>query len=555
MGGIACAAALAVLAACPAEPAAPEPQAAAEQTLHFTDVTDASGIDMHVTSGVNPPTMLLEVKGSGMALLDHDNDGDADAFFPNGATIPDPDNGPGARLYENVGDLRFRDVTEDVGLTFRRWAYGCAVGDVDADGFDDIYLTCYGPNELLRNTSGTGFEEIGARAGVQGDAWSSASAFGDIDLDGDLDLYVVNYVHLDVREPKPRARFLGVEVFAGPMGLPTVPDVLYENLGDGTFRDISEESGVHAPEPSWGLGVVILDFDEDGHPDIYVGNDSLANFLFRGLGERRFEDVGLMGGIAYNETGSGQATMGIAVGDVDGNGLADLFTTNFMYDTNTLHVNLGDLRFEDRTRQYGLYIDGRPFLSWAATFCDFDHDCDEDVIFFNGHIYPHEVCERQNWQYAQVPVLYRREPETFVRLTPEQAGAWLGERHSDRCASFADLDADGDVDIVVCERNDRARVLRNDRDGGNWLQVALDDRRPSHERRGIGSKVVLRAGEQVQTRWLVSGTGFLSASPYVAHFGLREDAPEVDLEVTWTDGYVQELRGVATRSHVVIERE
>jgi len=554
-----------LFASCPSsdEPTPPAPKATESTTpaakatspLHFTDVTAESGIDMLVTSGINPPTMLLEVKGSGMALIDYDEDGDPDVFFPNGATIESPDAGPGCRLYENLGGMRFRDATEQARLTFRGWSYGAAVGDYDNNGFDDISVTCYGKNALLKNTGDGKFVEVGAAAGVQGDSWSSASSWGDIDNDGDLDLYVVGYVGLDVEEPKPIAHFLGVKVFAGPMGLPAVPDVLYENQGDGTFRDITEGSGVGKASPSWGLGVVILDFDGDARPDIYVGNDSQASFLFKGLGAGRFEEVGILGGIAYNEDGAGQATMGIAVGDVDGNGLPDLFTTNFMYDTNTLHVNLGGLIFEDRTRQYGLYHDGRPYLSWAANFYDFDHDTDEDLVFFNGHIYPRAICDEQNWGYDQPPVLYRREGAKFERVFADVAGAWLAEEHCDRCASFGDLDGDGDIDIIVCERNGKARVLRNDRDGGNWLTVSLDDARPGHEHRGIGSKIVARAGEATQTRWLTSGVGFLAANQYVAHFGLAPELERVDLEVTWTDGHVQEVSAVPTRKPFVVERD
>ena len=540
-----------LLASCPSG----ESGKAGTSTLHFTDVTEESGIDMLVTSGENPPTMLLEVKGSGMALVDYDSDGDPDVFFPNGATIPSPTRGPGCRLYENLGGMRFEDVTAKAGLTFRSWSYGASVGDYDGNGFDDIYITCYGKNALLKNTGDGRFAEVGAAAGVQGDAWSSASAFGDIDNDGDLDLYVVNYVGLDVTKPKPIANFLGARVFAGPMGLPTVPDVLYENLGDGAFRDISKSSGIHRRPPSWGLGVVILDFDGDARPDIYVGNDSKASFMFKGLGGGEFEEVGILGGIAFNEDGAGQATMGIAIGDVDANGLPDVFTTNFMYDTNTLHVNLGGMSFEDRTRQYGLYVDGRPYLSWAANFFDLDHDTDEDLVFFNGHIYPRATCDEQNWDYGQPPVLYRRDGARFTRLDADTAGAWLGEKHCDRCASFGDLDGDGDIDMIVCERNDRARVLRNDRDGGNWLIVSLKDARPGHDHRGIGSKVVLRAGDSTQTRWLVSGVGFLAANQYIAHFGLAPDTAMVDLEVTWTDGHVQTVTDVPAKKAFVVERD
>jgi len=523
--------------------------------LHFTDVTAESGIDMTVTSGRNPPTMLIEVKGTGLAILDFDNDGDPDVFVPNGATLDSPTKGPGCRLYENQGGMRFEDVTEGAGLTFDGWAYGCAVGDYDNDGFDDVYVACYGKNALLRNTGQGGFVDVSVEAGVEGDAWSSGPSFGDIDGDGDLDLYVANYVVLDAAGPRHQASFLGVQVLAGPMGLPPTPDMLYENRGDGTFEDVSESSGIRKAAPSWGLGSVILDFNGDHVNDIYVGNDSRASYLFRGLGGGKFVEVGAMSGIAYSEEGAPQATMGIAIGDVSGNGMPDVFTTNFMYDTNTLHVNLGDLIFEDRTSTYGLQIDGRPFLSWATCLYDFDHDADEDLVFFNGHIYPEDVCAANGWRYRQAPVLYERDGDRFRRLQPATAGAWLGDEHLDRSTSFGDLDGDGDVDMVVCGKSQPIRVLRNDRDGGDWLIVALKDTRPGHDHRGIGSKIAAKTASGTQTRWLASGVSFMAANQYIAHFGFAPGTTSVDVTVTWPDGHVQSVDAVPTGAAHTVERD
>lgn len=523
--------------------------------LHFTDVTASSGIDMTTTTGRTPPTQILEVKGGGLGLIDYDGDGDSDVFVPNGATLESPYRGPGCRLFRNDGGLRFRDVTAAAGLSFDRWGYGVAVGDYDNDGFDDLYVTCYGGNALLRNTGSGGFEEVTAEAGVAGDAWSTASTFGDLDNDGDLDLYVTNYLELDTDNLPPPGEFLGMEVFKGPIGLPPRADVLYENQGDGTFREISESSGILAPDPAYGLGAVILDFDGDHRADIYVGNDSLRNFLFRNLGGNRFELAGLESGIGLNQDGRAQATMGIAVGDVDGNGTPDLFTTNFINDTNTLHVNLGDCHFEDRTKLYGCGLGSSLSLSWATCFFDFDHDADEDLVVFNGHIYPEEALRTFRWEYRQAPLLYAREGDRFRQLQADSAGNWLAEKHSDRSVAFGDLDADGDIDMVVTQLNGPVRVLRNDRDGGNWLIVLLNDARPGRERRGFGSRITLRSAGSVQTRWIVGGTSFLAAHQPIAHFGLEQGVDSVELEVTWPDGHVQSVAGVAPGQHLTIERD
>jgi len=528
---------------------------AAVPALHFTDQTARSGIDVVLTSGRSPATQILEVKGGGLALIDYDNDGDLDLFLPNGAYLDATAKGPGARLYENDGHMRFTDVTARSGIDFHGWGMGVAVGDVDGNGFDDLYVAAYGPDVLLLNDGKKRFTDATARAGLGDARWSTAAAFGDMDNDGDLDLYVANYVEFDPAHPPPARTFFGVPVFGGPMGMTAAPDVLYENVGGGRFRDVSQASGIAAAKPSYGLGVVILDFDGDGRQDVFVGNDSMPSFLWINQGQGRFMEQGLAAGLALNGDGEPQATMGIAIGDVNDDGRPDVFTTNFANDTNTLRVSVpGQAAWEDRTRQYNLAAVSRPFLGWATAFCDFDHDGDEDLVVFNGHVYPTATPETMDSTFRQTPLLFERTGARFERVDAARAGAWLAETHVDRSAAFGDLDGDGDVDMVVGELNGPVRVIENDGAGAHHLVVELADRRAGvGNRHGLGSRVVLRQGAATQTRWIFSGGSFQAASAAYAHFGLPTADP-VRLEVTWSDGVRQAVEDVSVDRRLVVDR-
>ena len=499
--------------------------------VRFTDVTADSGLSMTITSGTTPSRVILEVKGGGLSLLDFDGDGDWDIFVPNGATCDDPERGPGARLWENLGGMRFRDVTAGMAVDHRRWSFGTAVGDFDGDGRDDIYVCCFGRDVLLRNAGGGRFEDATARSGLEVDGWSTGAAFADLDGDGDLDLVVVRYVDVDPARPLPPANFKGMAVLAGPHGYPPRGDMVWENLGDGTFRDAT--AGLGASIPGYGLNLAVLDFDGDGMVDVFVANDSEPNALLRNRsapgGPIRFEDEGLRSGIATNMDGTSQATMGIAIGDVDGNGRPDVFTTNFSGDTNTLHLNLDGRFFDDRTAQYGLGAPSRTSVGWAAAFVDLDHDGAEDLLAFNGHVYPQATKASMDSEYAQRPQVYRRDGARFRLL--DDAGPGLAAPHRDRSAVFADLDGDGDVDAVVTELNGPVRVLRNDHDGRNdWVRVRLDG--PG---RGVGAVVELLAAGKVQARrWIWGGGPFQSNACPEAHFGVPASwGDDLSVRVKW----------------------
>lgn len=525
-----------------------------EPVFRFSTLVGEAAINLTTTSGTQPATQILEVNGGGLGLIDFDNDGDLDLFVANGATLSDPENGPGARLYENLGGLRFKDVTSAAGIHLSRWAMGVAVGDYDGDGRDDLYVTCYGPNVLLRNEGEGRFADVTKRAGVGDPRWGTSCAFGDIDNDGDLDLYVVNYLQFDAANPPGRSHFKGIEVMAGPHGLPAQHDILYENLGDGTFRDITAAANCLPAQPGYGLGVIIIDFDADGRQDIFVGNDSMTNFLFHNLGEKRFEERGVLSGIAANIDGGEQATMGIAVADVDANGYPDLFTTNFSSDTNTLHLNLDGAFFDDRTQQFGLALISRPYLGWSCGFFDFDLDGDEDLLMFNSHVYPQATMDAMDSDYEQTPLLFERDGGRFARRVDPQTGSFLNERHRDRAAVFGDLDHDGDIDVIVSELNGPIRVLRNDHPGGNWLSIELrDERETSRNHRGLGSRIELTYPNGAQRRWIYTGGYQTSIAPY-AHFGFPADVSHVAAVIVWPDGYTQRIESLPTKARHLIRR-
>ena len=500
----------------------------------FTEVE--SGIEPTVC-GSDDPTQILEVNGTGLGLFDYDNDGDLDLFVVNAGSLDNFSSGVGCTLYENQSHdttIAFLDVTEQAGINVFRWANGVAIGDVNDDGFEDIYITCFGPNVLLINNGDGTFEDSTVVAGVGDERWGTSAAFGDLDQDGDLDLYVCNYLAFDVHNPPPRAKYKGVQVLGGPHGMTPEMDVVYMNHGDGTFQDVTEAWQLNATA-AFSLNVVILDVNGDGKQDVYVGNDSMANNLFINKSREKttFEDVALVTGASSNGDGSMQATMGIAVADVDRNGTPDFFTTNFSSDTNTLHIN-NDGYFEDRTKLFGLGLLSRSLLGWSCGFHDFDLDGDEDLLIVNGHVYPEASAQSMDSERSQPMLWMSRVGDRFKKVSANQEQ----KTFRDRAAVFGDIDGDGDTDVIVAERNGPVRVLRNDAIGRKPLVIHLEG-----DAVGASLKITLDDGTII-SRWNHSGGGFQSSSSTNPTFTFPEGRTPTKLDITWGNGDTQRIDDV-----------
>jgi Flp pilus assembly protein TadD len=512
--------------------------AAAGRGMRLEDVSAASGIDFVTTSGELPPTQIIEVKGGGVALIDFDGDGDEDLFFPNGATLKSPQEGPGARLYENIGGMRFRRVEPDPPL--RAWAFGPAVGDFDGDGREDIAVACHGSVRMLLNAGNGRFIDASDRlpdTARDASAWNTSIAAADLDADGDLDLYITRYLRIDPSAPPGPSLFKGVPVMSGPRGLDPQRDVLLRNTGGARFEDATEESGIAALAPAYGLNSAIADFTGDGKPDILVANDSHPDMLLRNIGAMRFEDAGRRMGVATNMEGTDQASMGIAVGDVNGDALPDAHITVFSSDTNTMHESREGRFFDDRTGSRGVGIPSRRLCGWASAFADLDHDGDEDLITVNGHVYPQATLALMDSEWEQPILVLERRADRFERVLSESLGPGLGAGHRDRSAVFADLDQDGDIDMVVAGLNQPVRVIRNAHDAADdWIVIRLDDARSPGNRAARGARIQLGSPSGTQARWLAGGGPFQSNRSVEAHFGTGASVGPWTATVTWPDG-------------------
>jgi enediyne biosynthesis protein E4 len=516
----------------------------------FVDVAQAAGLrEPVIYGGVESKKYILEATGCGCAFIDYDNDGWMDIFLLSGTQLTGDPPGATNRLYKNNRDGTFTDVTEKAGLKAVGWASGVCIGDYNNDGFEDIFCTFFGQNRLYRNNGDGTFADVTKAAGLWNDQprWGAGCSFLDYNRDGHLDLFVSNYVrfsfeHAPVPGENVNCNWKGVPVECGPRGLPTGRHSLYRNNGDGTFTDVSKESGIATATESYGMTVVAADLDEDGWTDIFVACDSTPSLLFMNNHDGTFREEGVLRGVALSDDGMEQAGMGVGVGDYDLDGHLDLFKTHFADDANGLYHNDGKGNFDDLTRPTRLAVETR-YICWGAGIVDLDNDGYPDLFLVSGNVYP-EV-ERKLPQYAnKTPrALFRNLGNgTFEELT-EQAGPGVIEPHCSRGCAFGDFDNDGDVDILVVNLNEPPSLLRNDLHGKqNWLKIKLEGVRSN--RSAIGARVLVRYGSKVQAQAVLSQCSFYSCNDPRLHFGLGSYTT-ADVQVYWPNGLHETFKGVA----------
>ncbi len=500
---------------------------------------------------------ILESVGNGVALFDYDADGLLDIYLVTGAELtPDRVRVPHRNaLYRNLGGWKFEDVSARAGVDAAAWGNGACAGDADGDGRLDLYVTNWGANALFRNRGDGTFEEIAAPAGVAAGGWSTGCAFFDSDADGDLDLYVARYVETSWEDVVRARRTLvwrnGPRIMVGPAGLPGEADLFFENVGGGRFREASGAHGLADPARSYGFAVVATDYDDDGFVDLFVANDSNPNFLYRNLGNGRFESVGLLAGVGVNGEARAQAGMGADSGDFDGDGRTDLVLTAFAHDRNTLYRNIDGSRFEDATAAAGLSPITFVRMGWGAAFLDADLDGRLDLFFANGHIF--SDVDR----YPELRETYRQKNQLLInaggsfRDVSERAGGGMQLAKVARGLAAGDLDNDGDLDLVVSNVDDSPTLLENrQKTGHHWIAFRVVS--PARNHFAIGAKVTIEAGRNTQFREIRSGGSYLSQSDLRPHFGLGGYAGPVTVDVRMPGGRRWRFQGLAAdRVHVL----
>ena len=529
-------------------------------TIVFEDATRSSGLGSwkHVM-GTADKKYILETDGSGVGLIDYDNDGWLDIYLVNGSTydaLSGNKTAPHAALFHNNHDGTFTDVAAKAGVTNDRWGFGVAIGDFDNDGWPDIFVANYGENRLYHNNHNGTFTDVGKKAGVTLGNWSDGATFGDYDGDGRLDLFVSGYVHYDWHHQPTSANGVplvfcqihGTPVMCGPHGLPGEPDHLFHNNGDGTFTDVSVNAGVSDPGAYYGFTSIFVDANNDGKVDLLVANDSEPNYLYINKGDGTFDNQSYISGFALNREGREIASMGLAVGDYLNNGLVDLLVTDFSDDYKALYRNDGDASFTEVGDQAGITEMAVPFVGWGAGFLDFDNDGWKDLMMINGHVYPQ--VDQHDWgtTFAERPLLYRNTRDGKFEYVPPVKGSGLASLTSGRGAAFGDLFNNGKIDVVISPIDGPPLLLKNvNPDHHHWVELKLIGGHDSATGKqspqdAIGATVYLTANGMRQREDVMSGGSYISSNDQRPHFGLGDSTDAGTAQIHWPSGAVEAVR-------------
>ena len=548
MAAVVCLAASGLLAA------PPQVSRVGSPDVFFTDVARAAGLNVTHVNGASPEKYFAEIMGSGGLFFDFDDDGWIDIFLVDGGSVADPKVAATARhrLFRNRGNGTFEDVTAASGIRHREYGMGACAGDVDNDGAVDLYITTYGANMLYRNAGGGRFVEVPKAGGAGSTLWSTSCAFTDVDQDGYLDLFVTNYVQAD----RMNNKFCGktdprIRGYCHPLAYDPLPNVLYRNTGKGTFEDVTAKAGVGGVRGR-GLGVAVMDVDDDGWPDVFVANDGVPNFLFTNTGNGAFEEAGLLTGVSVALDGKAGAGMGTAFGDYDGDGRLDLVVTNHEAEMHSLFRNLGDGVFTDVTLESGLGPLTLPYVGFGVVFVDFDNDTTRDLAIVNGNVVDNIAEFRKGAKHAQRNLLLRNARGVFRNADREAGPAFATETVS-RALAKGDIDNDGDLDLLVTNNGGAVQLLRNE--GGrrnNALLVRLIGTKSNRD--GIGARLRLTAGGRTYADQVTSGSSYLAQNDLRVHFGLGQGARADRLQIAWPSGQVDVLAGLPA-NHVVTVRE